>query len=42
MGVLDAGLLDADRIDEDADGIEGDQEDLLDGVVEAVEDVVVC
>ena len=42
VGVLDAGLLDADRIDEDADGIEGDQEDLLDGVVEAVEDVVVC
>ncbi len=39
VGVLDAGLLDADRVDEDADGIEGDQEDLLDGVVDAVEDV---
>ena len=39
VGVLDAGLLDADRIDEDADGLEGDQEDLLDGLVEAVTDV---
>jgi Helicase conserved C-terminal domain/PLD-like domain len=39
VGVLDAGLLDADRIDEDADGIEGDQEDLLDGVVDAVVDI---
>ena len=39
VGVLDAGLLDAERVDEDADGIEGEQEDLLDGVVEAVEDV---
>ena len=38
VGVLDAGLLDADRIDEDAEGLEGDQEDLLDGVVEAVPD----
>jgi Helicase conserved C-terminal domain/PLD-like domain len=36
VGVLDAGLLDAERIDEDAEGIEGDPEDLLDGVVEAV------
>ena len=36
IGVLDAGILDADRIDEDADGIEGDPEDLLDGMVEAV------
>ena len=37
VGVLDAGLLDLERVDEDADGIEGDQEDLLDGLVEAVE-----
>jgi superfamily II DNA or RNA helicase len=36
VGVLDAGLLDLERVDEDADGIEGDQEDLLDGMVEAV------
>ena len=36
VGVLDAGLLDLGRVDEDADGIEGDQEDLLDGLVEAV------
>ncbi len=36
VGVLDAGLLDLERTDEDADGIEGDQEDLLDGLVEAV------
>ncbi len=39
VGVLDAGLLDADRIDEDAEGITGDQEDLLDGMVGAVEEV---
>ncbi len=36
VGVLDAGLLDGERMDEDADGLEGEQEDLLDGVVEAV------
>ncbi|OYU30810.1 MAG: NgoFVII family restriction endonuclease [Comamonadaceae bacterium PBBC2] len=36
VGVLDAGLLDLERVDEDADGIEGDQEDLLDGMVEAI------
>jgi len=36
VGVLDAGLLDLGRVDEDADGIEGDQEDLLDGLVDAV------
>jgi superfamily II DNA or RNA helicase len=34
IGVLDAGVLDADRIDEDADAIQAEQEDLLDGVVE--------
>ncbi len=36
VGVLDAALLDADRIDEDAEGIEGDPEDLLDGLVGSV------
>ena len=36
VGVLDAGLLDLERVDEDADGIEGDPEDLLDGLVDAV------
>jgi superfamily II DNA or RNA helicase len=41
VGVLDAGLLDLDRLDEDADGLEGDQEDLLDGMVQAVADDVV-
>ncbi len=34
IGVLDAGLLDLERVDEDADGVEGDPEDLLDGLVE--------
>ena len=34
VGVLDAGLLDLERVDEDADGVEGDPEDLLDGMVE--------
>ncbi len=36
VGVLDAGLLDLERVDEDADGLEGEPEDLLDGLVEAV------
>ncbi len=36
IGVLDAGLLDLERVDEDAEGVEGDPEDLLDGLVEAV------
>jgi superfamily II DNA or RNA helicase len=36
IGVLDAGLLDLERVDEDADGVEGDPEDLLDGLVDAV------
>jgi superfamily II DNA or RNA helicase len=36
IGVLDADLLDVERVDEDADGIEGDLEDLLDGLIEAV------
>ena len=36
VGVLDAGLLDLERVDEDADGVEGDPEDLLDGLITAV------
>jgi superfamily II DNA or RNA helicase len=36
VGVLDAGLLDIGRVDEDAEGLEGEPEDLLDGLVEAV------
>jgi superfamily II DNA or RNA helicase len=36
IGVLDAGLLDLERVDEDADGVEGDPEDLMDGMVDAV------
>jgi len=36
VGVLDAGLLDVERVDEDAEGLEGDPEDLLDGLIEAV------
>ena len=36
VGVLDAGLLDIERVDEDAEGLEGDPEDLLDGLIEAV------
>ncbi|MDN5882054.1 MAG: hypothetical protein L0H37_06765, partial [Nitrosospira sp.] len=34
IGTLDAGILDADRFDEDAEGLYGEQEDLLDGVFE--------
>lgn len=36
IGVLDAGLLDLERVDEDAEGVEGDPEDLLDGLITAV------
>ena len=36
VGVLDAGLLDLERVDEDADGVEGDPEDLLDGMIAEV------
>jgi superfamily II DNA or RNA helicase len=36
VGVLDAGLLDLERVDEDAEGVEGDPEDLLDGLIAAV------
>lgn len=34
LGVLDAGLLDADQYDEDAEGVAADAEDLLDGVID--------
>lgn len=40
IGVLDAGLLDIARVDEDAEGVEGEPEDLLDGLVEAVDEEV--
>ncbi len=40
VGVLDAGLLDIERVDEDADGLEGEAEDLLDGLIDAVPDAV--
>jgi superfamily II DNA or RNA helicase len=36
IGIQDADLIDSDRIDEDADGIQGDVEDLLDGMIESV------
>jgi hypothetical protein len=42
VGVLDAGLLDLERVDEDAEGLEGDPEDLLDGLVDAVPKKTVC
>jgi superfamily II DNA or RNA helicase len=38
IGVLDAGLLDLERVDEDADGVEGDPEDLADGMFGAATD----
>lgn len=38
VGVLDAGLLDLERVDEDAEGLEGDPEDLLDGLVNVVQE----
>ena len=38
LGVLEPGVLDAERIDEDAEGLKGDSDDLLDGVTEAVSD----
>lgn len=37
IGTLDAGLLDAQHTDEDADGLLGDREDLLDGIVDEPE-----
>jgi superfamily II DNA or RNA helicase len=36
VGVLDAGLLDMEHVDEDVEGLEGEPEDLLDGLVDAV------
>lgn len=36
VGVLDAGLLDIERIDEDAEGLEADVEDVLDGLFDEV------
>ena len=42
VGVLDASLLDLERVDEDSEGLEGDPEDLLDGMVEAVADEVIA
>ncbi|HEY3326154.1 MAG TPA: helicase-related protein [Novimethylophilus sp.] len=38
IGTLDAGILDADRFDEDAEGLKMEQEDLLDGITEEAED----
>jgi Helicase conserved C-terminal domain/PLD-like domain len=37
IGTLDADLLAGERIDEDAEGLEGETEDLLDGITEEVE-----
>jgi superfamily II DNA or RNA helicase len=34
IGTLDAGLLDAQRLDEDADGLTSEPEDLFDGMIE--------
>ena len=40
IGTLDAGLLDGERVDEDVEGLLGEQEDMLDGILEeAVENV---
>ena len=36
LGVLEPGILDSDNNDEDAEGLKGDSEDLLDGVIDAV------
>lgn len=38
LGVLDPGVLGAEHTDEDAEGLEGETEDLLDGVIDAVPD----
>lgn len=38
IGVLDAGLLDADQGDEDAEGLQAEQEDLLDRLADAADD----
>jgi hypothetical protein len=39
IGIQDAGLIDADRVDEDPDGVQGDIEDQRDGIVEAAPEV---
>ncbi|MGH8190840.1 MAG: helicase-related protein [Rhodanobacteraceae bacterium] len=39
LGVLDSGVLDADRVDEDFEGLHDEPEDLLDGMVEAPTDI---
>lgn len=39
LGVLDSGVLDADRVDEDIEGLQGEPEDLLDGLVDEADDV---
>jgi len=36
IGIQDPGLLDADRGDEDSEGLHGESEDLLDGLIEEV------
>ena len=41
IGTLDAAIIDADRFDEDAEGLKADQEDLLDGITEVQEEVTV-
>ncbi|MBI4985444.1 MAG: NgoFVII family restriction endonuclease, partial [Rhodocyclales bacterium] len=38
IGSLDAGVLDAERMDEDAEGLHADQEDLLDGMIEEADE----
>ena len=38
LGTLDASLLDAEHVDEDAEGLEGEPEDLLDGLVDSPAD----
>ena len=38
IGTLDAGILDAERFDEDAEGLHTEQEDLLDGVFEEADE----
>lgn len=37
IGTLDAGILDADRFDEDAEGLHAEPEDLIDGILEEAE-----
>jgi hypothetical protein len=39
LGVLDSGVLDADRVDEDIEGLQGEPEDLLDGLVDEADEV---